>query len=1238
MKQIFKKALALVPVALLSGLAYRSAAQGSGNALYFPGTAASEHVSFGDQLSDSLGRTSFTVEMWIKAVNNGGDPAFLANKNWDSGSNTGIAWTIVSGSSTQLKLNFRPAGGTRLDPVVTVPTLTTAWNHIAAVINRPANAAGSITIYVNGVQGATSVIPIADSARSLDGVLAMRLGQDGTGTYSSKFKGSIDELRIWNTVRSAQELRDNMCHKLSGTESGLMAYYRMDETTGTAVTNSTAATASAYTGTLQNSPARVASGAAIGDTSVNIYAASFSTETLNLGSATQGAVQLQNIGAAMSGIHLYRTDAAPNTVAGIPNPGTPAAYYGVFAVNATAAYDVTYNYTGFPDAITYEGGTDLFHRESADSSWAGFGTTKNIAANTFAKTAVTRRNEFLIGNFMNPVTCNVPTVLNAQNITTATASLSWTSGGSNRWNIKYGAGSFNPATAGTPVTNLATASYNVSSLLPNTGYTFYVQDTCASINSASTWAGPFAFTTLPDYGAYGSGYAMNFQGTSQNEHVNLGDSLSGALATASYTLETWIKFNNPSSDPAFIGNKDWNNGQNTGILWCWNGGNNLRFNFKPAGGTRKDYDINVPNASQWNHIAMVVDRKGYLTAYLNGVQAGTPINIAADSGKSLDGVLPMRIGQDGTGTYGPKFKGSMDELRIWSTTLNDTAIRAAMCHKLNGSEAGLMAYYRMDEASGNILTNNATATASYFNGTLTNSPQRIVSGAAIGDTSVYIYPSTWANVSLSSGNGAYGALKVDSVNGNIKGVHIYKVNQVPNYTNGIADIGSTAGYYGVFTTNNYNTTYRMQYHYGSYPAAVSTPANLHIYNRRNNAASPWIQLAADNNITATSISKAGAYGVKEFLIADFSAVACPAPITITVGSIDTAAAALSFVSAAGNHILQYGPAGFTLGAGTTVAFTANNYAFTNLLPATTYDVYLKDSCSTTSQSAWVLTSFTTADPCGMPDNVNADSITTAKIALRWHNNAVAASGFEVSWGPSGYGDPNIGIIQSFADTLGTFTGLSANTAYDFYVRVNCNSSVANSAWAGPFTFSTVACDVPYNLVTQNVTTNGATISWITGGAALHNLEYGVAGFTHGNGTVQSNISAPNYTIVGLQANTAYDVYVQDSCSAVLGSSAWAGPLTFTTKQVTGIDAVEQMSNTLQVFPNPAQDYITIKMLQGKMSMVSLSGSTGQVVREIKAAGKNEVICTLNGLPSGIYFIEVITTEGSRIVRKIVVQH
>src|SRR5262249_32542727 len=53
------------------------------------------------------------------------------------------------------------------------------------------------------------------------------------------FIGQIDEVRIWNAVRTADEIQLDSAAPLTGTESGLAAYYRFDEGSGTTARDAT---------------------------------------------------------------------------------------------------------------------------------------------------------------------------------------------------------------------------------------------------------------------------------------------------------------------------------------------------------------------------------------------------------------------------------------------------------------------------------------------------------------------------------------------------------------------------------------------------------------------------------------------------------------------------------------------------------------------------------------------------------------------------------------------------------------------------------------------------------------------------------------------------------------------------------------------------------------------------------------------------------------------------------------
>jgi hypothetical protein len=71
----------------------------------------------------------------------------------------------------------------------------------------------------------------------------------GTDILHHHFTGSIDELRIWNTVRSQAQIQQNMNFRLIGNEAGLVGYYRFDEGTGATAID---ATGSGNDGALKN--------------------------------------------------------------------------------------------------------------------------------------------------------------------------------------------------------------------------------------------------------------------------------------------------------------------------------------------------------------------------------------------------------------------------------------------------------------------------------------------------------------------------------------------------------------------------------------------------------------------------------------------------------------------------------------------------------------------------------------------------------------------------------------------------------------------------------------------------------------------------------------------------------------------------------------------------------------------------------------------------------------------------
>ena len=90
-----------------------------------------------------------------------------------------------------------------------------------------------------------------------------------------------------------------------------------------------------------------------------------------------------------------------------------------------------------------------------------------------------------------------------------------------------------------------------------------------------------------------------------------------------------------------------------------------------------------------------------------------------------------------------------------------------------------------------------------------------------------------------------------------------------------------------------------------------------------------------------------------------------------------------------------------------------------------------------------------------------------------------------------------------------------------------------------------ACQEPTELALVAVASTSATLGWVTNGTASQwEIQYGVPGFTLGQGTIVTASVNP-YVLNGLTSNTNYEFYVRSICSTTSNSS-WTGPFEFRT--------------------------------------------------------------------------------------------
>ena len=201
-------------------------AQGGGYALDFDGS--NDYVEVNNVVIPSSG--DFTVSVWAKPNSSiSGTYREILSQN-DAGS--GDEFYI----GLQASDNCIRAGDDWYTTGVPFP-LDNNWHHFTVV------KSSDTYIYLDGVLRATKGSAIANPTGSTFKIACQY------GSHGEYFKDQVDEIRIWNDVRTQSEIREYMHKEVASDESGLVANYRMSDGSGTSLADDSD---NSYTGTLTN--------------------------------------------------------------------------------------------------------------------------------------------------------------------------------------------------------------------------------------------------------------------------------------------------------------------------------------------------------------------------------------------------------------------------------------------------------------------------------------------------------------------------------------------------------------------------------------------------------------------------------------------------------------------------------------------------------------------------------------------------------------------------------------------------------------------------------------------------------------------------------------------------------------------------------------------------------------------------------------------------------------------------
>ncbi|MFT6503038.1 MAG: hypothetical protein ACJASQ_003170 [Crocinitomicaceae bacterium] len=160
-----------------------------------------------------------TLESWIKPTGSSNyAEMFLAMRSGTNSSrysfhvNAGSNYIGMWNGTTWSTLNYPLSSGT--------------WYHVAFRITPT-----ETEMYING-EYIGDLDPINTSIVGEDFVIG---GSNDPGYPNERYFGQIDNVRVWNTLRTPTEIAKNMDMCLIGNEPGLVALYKLDDGTGSSV-------------------------------------------------------------------------------------------------------------------------------------------------------------------------------------------------------------------------------------------------------------------------------------------------------------------------------------------------------------------------------------------------------------------------------------------------------------------------------------------------------------------------------------------------------------------------------------------------------------------------------------------------------------------------------------------------------------------------------------------------------------------------------------------------------------------------------------------------------------------------------------------------------------------------------------------------------------------------------------------------------------------------------------------
>ncbi|MDB9436912.1 LamG domain-containing protein, partial [Dolichospermum lemmermannii CS-548] len=579
------------------------------------------------------------------------------------------------------------------------------WVHLAGVYDGT-----NWILYRNGIE----VSKTSNTTGAVSVSNNWAIGAKGTTSNGSErfFNGQIDEVRIWNTNRTREEILNNQNQTLNGNETGLVAYYRANEGTGTILTDSSI---NKLNGTLIGGTSWTYSDSEPSDfIGLNFNSTNWNTpqtfQVVGINDAIADGTVPYNIittvtsedpnynKLAIAPIPLTNTEDSDTAKIIITPPGQ-------VIEGRQNVYSVKLNSQPVGEIrVIMTPKVDQFQLNNED---IGEPLTLTFNASNWNQTQtvrVTAVDDSVVEYFQ---TSQIEFKVETGNVKDFES----------KWqnNTPEKALDLGKITGGIERTGLSIDS--TSRITDTDWYKF----TLPTQGTAKDFV-EIQFTNAKgdlNLELYPTSSNLTLDGV--DDYVEISDSNSIDFNTnENFTVEAWIKADANQPDKR-TGDNDiiekWNEiGGYPFVIRYLNSSGQIQAARYDGSNNPKIISSIAINDNQFHHVAFVKNGKN-LSLYIDGILNGAAVDTTTGNTQNSS---PLYIGNRANKNY---FKGQIDEVRIWNAVRSQQDIQDNKDKTLNGNETGLVAYYQINEGTGDTLTDSTVnkLDGKFINGTIKNS-------------------------------------------------------------------------------------------------------------------------------------------------------------------------------------------------------------------------------------------------------------------------------------------------------------------------------------------------------------------------------------------------------------------------------------------------------------------------------------------------------------------------------------